>query len=206
MVGRTVTQYMTSGVAALHLEDQVVNKRCGHLKNKELVDEKEYLSRIRAAVMARDQTPGDIVLIARSDALDSLGYDASISRLKSAIALGADVAFLEGIKTKEQAMRICADLAPTPVLLNMVHGGVTPKLSAAEAKEIGFKIMIFPGFALKAVHDGVAAAAKELKETGDMAFESSKNGRPQDIFNVCGLKECMEFDMAAGGRGYSKGV
>ena len=206
MVGRTVTQYMTAGVAALHLEDQVVNKRCGHLKNKELVDEEEYLSRIRAAVMAREQTPGDIILIARSDALESLGYDASISRLKRAIALGADVAFLEGIRTKKQAIQVCSDLAPAPVLLNMVHGGVTPKFSAAEAKAMGFKMIIFPGFALKAVYTGVAGAANELKETGDMAFEPSKNGRPQDIFNVCGLKECVEFDMAAGGTNYSKGV
>lgn len=206
MVGRTVSQYMAAGVAGLHLEDQVVNKRCGHLKNKELVDEEEYLSRIRAAVMARDQTPGDIVLIARSDGLESLGYESSVARLKRAIALGADVAFLEGIKSKDQAMRVCSDLAPTPVLLNMVHGGVTPKLSAAEAKEMGFKIIIFPGFALKAVYTGVAAAAKELKETGDMAFESTNNGSPQDIFNVCGLKECIQFDMAAGGKNYSKGV
>jgi PEP phosphonomutase and related enzymes len=144
MVGRTVSQYMRAGVAALHLEDQVVTKRCGHLRNKELVLEDEYLSRIKAAVNARSQTPGDIVIIARTDALQSLGYDASIARLKRAIALGADVAFLEGVTSKEEAKEACEDLAPTPVLFNAVSGGVSPNLSVQEAKELGFRVIIFP--------------------------------------------------------------
>jgi 2-methylisocitrate lyase-like PEP mutase family enzyme len=102
MVARIVHAYMAGGVAALHLEDQVITKRCGHLSNKELVDEHVYLSRIRAACMAREEArrasggAADIVIIARSDALQSLGYDAAVSRLAKAIALGADVAFLEG--------------------------------------------------------------------------------------------------------------
>jgi len=75
MVGRTVTSYIRAGVAGLHLEDQVVNKRCGHLKGKQLVDINEYASRIRAAVLAREQSGGDIVIIARTDALQSFGYE-----------------------------------------------------------------------------------------------------------------------------------
>ena len=101
MVGRTVAAYMLARVAALHLEDQVVTKRCGHLGNKELVDEEVYLSRIRAAVLMRDQTPGDIVIVARTDALQSLGYDTAVQRLKRAVEVGADVAFLEGFTTLE---------------------------------------------------------------------------------------------------------
>jgi 2-methylisocitrate lyase-like PEP mutase family enzyme len=96
MVGRTTQQYIQAGVAAFHLEDQVVNKRCGHLRNKELVDEEVYLTHIRAAVNARAQSDSDILIIARTDALQSLGYDAAVSRLKVAIAVGADIAFLEG--------------------------------------------------------------------------------------------------------------
>jgi len=206
MVGRTVAQYMAAGVAALHLEDQVITKRCGHLKNKELVDEDIYLSRIKAAVNMRARMPGDIVIIARTDALQSLGYEAAIARLKRAVAIGADVAFLEGVSSKEEAARACKELAPTPMLLNMVPGGVTPDISSTEAKELGYKIIIYPGFALKGVFDSVTAAAKELKETGHLSDKNSSAGDVRKIFEAVGLKEALEFDIAAGGGLYASGV
>lgn len=195
---------MRAGVAALHLEDQVVTKRCGHLRNKELVPEDEYLSRIKAAANARSQTLGDIVIIARTDALQSLGYDASITRLKRAIALGADVAFLEGVTSKEEAKKACEDLSPIPVLFNSVPGGVSPNLSVQEAKELGFRVIIFPALALKVVYESVSKAAMILKEKGTEDTEFV--GSPRDIFSICGLKEAIEFDIAAGGSLYSKGV
>jgi 2-methylisocitrate lyase-like PEP mutase family enzyme len=208
MVGRTTEQYIQAGVAGFHLEDQVVNKRCGHLKNKEIVDEEVYLSRIRAAVNARAKTGGDIVIIARTDALQTFGYDAAVSRLKNAIKIGADVAFLEGVTSKEEAKKVCDELAPTPVLLNMVDGGATPHFTVAEAKETGFRIIIYPAFALGPVYHAVSAAAKELKETGDNAkAKADISGMgPREMFMVCGLKEAMEFDIAAGGSSYSNGV
>ena len=209
MVGRTTAQYMQAGVAAFHLEDQVQTKRCGHLRNKELVDEDVFVSRIRAAVNMRAQTPGDIVIIARTDALQSLGYEGAISRLKNAIAVGADVAFLEGVSSKEEARKACEELAPTPVLLNMVAVGLTPNMSVQEAKEVGFKIIIYPGFALAPVYKAISKVAKELKETGDIKDEPSMGEPgtgPKELFGVCGLKEAIEFDIAAGGSLYSKGV
>lgn len=206
MVGRTTEQYIQAGVAALHLEDQVVTKRCGHLKNKELVDETTYLSRIRAAVNARSQSGGDIVIIARTDALASLGLDESISRLKAAIAAGADVAFLEGIGSKEQATHAIRELSPTPVLLNMVAGGLTPHLTVKEAQDVGFKIIIYPGFALGPVYEGVTLAARQLRETGDLDSGTMEGFGPKELFVVCGLKEAMEFDVAAGGKLYEKGI
>ena len=168
MVGRTTVQYMQAGVAAFHLEDQVQTKRCGHLRNKELVDEDVFLSRIKAVVNMRAQTPGDILIIARTDALQSLGFEAAVERLKEAVAIGADVVFLEGITSKEEAKYLCEELSSTPVVLNNVAGGLTPKWTVQEAKELGFKIVIYPGFALAPVYQAVAAAAKELKEMGDL--------------------------------------
>ncbi|KAK4073099.1 uncharacterized protein Triagg1_5379 [Trichoderma aggressivum f. europaeum] len=85
MVGRTVSQYMQAGVAALHLEDQVQSKRCGHLLNKQIVPEDEFLSRIRAANIVRSKHLGDILIIARTDALQSEGYEVARDRLKAAI-------------------------------------------------------------------------------------------------------------------------
>ncbi|KAJ5184043.1 carboxyphosphonoenolpyruvate mutase [Penicillium capsulatum] len=204
MVHRTVTEYIRVGVAALHLEDQPTSKRCGHLRNKQLVPKSEFLSRIKAAVNARAQSGGDIVLIARTDALATLGYEESVSRLKDAVALGADVAFLEGITSKEEAKRACQDLSPTPVVFNAVSGGVSPDLSVAEAQELGFRFIIFPGFALGPVYAAVSAAGKRLKETGSQA--PSGGGGPRNLFNLVGLRQAIALDMASGEGLFEDGV
>jgi 2-methylisocitrate lyase-like PEP mutase family enzyme len=98
-----VQQYARSGVAGLHIEDQVQTKRCGHLQGKQLVDTSTFISRIRAAKAARDSIDSNIIIIARTDALQSLGYKEAVQRLKAAHEAGADVAFLEGITSKDEA-------------------------------------------------------------------------------------------------------
>ncbi len=208
MVGRAVEQYIDAGIAGFHIEDQVVTKRCGHLKGKELVSETEWYARIRAAVNARAKTGRDIVIVARTDALQSLGYELALKRLKGALALGADAAFLEGIESKEQGRQICADLAPAPVMLNMVEGGVTPHFTSQEAQEHGFKFIVYPGLALGPVYQSVAAACKQLKETGDAGnvYQGMPGQGPKELFLTCGLKEAIEFDIAAGGEPYKGGV
>ncbi|KAI8629514.1 Pyruvate/Phosphoenolpyruvate kinase-like domain-containing protein [Xylariaceae sp. FL1651] len=206
MVRRTVESYIRGGVAALHIEDQAISKRCGHLANKELVDEEVFISRIRAAVLTREQLGSDIVIIARTDALAQLGYDVAVSRLRRAIQAGADVAFLEALQTKEQMQQACHDLAPTPVLLNMVESGKTPILTPEEARQIGFRIIIFPGFALGPVYEAVKVAAGQLKADGRVKpVEAMKNG-PKGLFEVLGLKEAVEFDVSAGGQSFAGGV
>ncbi|CAL5875250.1 uncharacterized protein PFLUO_LOCUS9554 [Penicillium psychrofluorescens] len=213
MVARTVHAYIAGGVAAMHLEDQVITKRCGHLANKELVDEDVYLSRIRAACMAREdarQASGggaDIVIIARTDSLQLLGYDVAVSRLHKAIALGSDVAFLEGMTEFDQCARVCRDLAPTPVLLNMVAGGITPSLSVEEASHLGFKVVIFPSVALDPVSEHVTDAMRNLKESHRaIVSETRKVGGVKHFFNILGLKECMDFDNAAGSSSFAYGA
>lgn len=214
MVARTVKSYITAGIAGLHLEDQVLSKRCGHLLGKEIVGQETFLSRIKAAVMARDEmkevlgeVTGDIVLIARTDSLQLSGFDEAMERLEKAIKIGADVAFLEGPTSIEQCKMACKRLAPTPVLLNMVPGGVTPQFSAAEAKAAGFKLIIHPGLMLSAVHESCSAASAQLKATGSVEpTEKAKKGSPKDLFLVCGLRDCLKFDKAAGGHSYEHGV
>ena len=177
-----------------------MHKRCGHLADKELVSEEDYLSRIRAAVTARKQNMGDIVIIARTDALASLGFETAVSRLRKAVEIGADVAFLEGITSKEEAVRVCRELAPTPVLLNMAHGGLTPTFSVGEAKEMGFRIVIFPTVALHEVYKSVTAVFDRLKGEGVVDYDRER-GDPslREIFGVCGLEQAMQFDRDAGG-------
>jgi 2-methylisocitrate lyase-like PEP mutase family enzyme len=188
MVGRTTAAYISAGVAGFHLEDQVVNKRCGHLKNKELVDEPTFVSRILAASTMRSQLGRDIVIIARTDALASLGYNVALMRLKKAVEAGADVAFLEGVTSHEEAKRFCADMRGVPCLYNCVPGGVSPVLNVKEARECGYRMI---------------KAYKGLMEEGD----SKGNGvAVRDLFESCGLNDAVEFDVEAGGKLYQNGV
>ena len=131
MVARTVEHYIRSGVAGAHLEDQILTKRCGHLSGKKVVSQAEYLTRIRAAVAAKRRLRSDFVLIARTDALQPLGYDECIARLRAARDAGADVGLLEGFTSKAQAAQAVRDLAPWPLLLNSVENGASPVITAA---------------------------------------------------------------------------
>ncbi|CEJ55907.1 Putative PEP phosphonomutase [Penicillium brasilianum] len=204
MVSRTTEQYARSGVAAFHIEDQVQTKRCGHLGGKQLVDTTTYTTRIRAAVQARRRIGSDIVVIARTDALQSFGYEESLARLRAARDAGADVGFLEGISSREMAAQAVRDLAPWPLVLNMVEHGSTPAISAQEAKEIGFKMIIFPfatiGPALTAMREGL----EKLKRLGLPGLD--KELTPQMLFRVCGLDESVRLDAEAGGAAFEGGV
>ena len=199
-VGRTVTSYIRAGVAGLHLEDQVVSKRCGHLAGKQVVETDEYIARIRAAVLARSRSGGDVVLIARTDALQGRGYDDAVARLKRAVDVGADVAFLEGVTSREQAERFVADLAPTPCLFNNVPGGVSPDFSAGEARTIGYRVAIFPTVGLEAVYTAVRKGVRALLDDGVIRGEAGKERVGiHEMFEVCGIEGAMEFDREAGG-------
>jgi 2-methylisocitrate lyase-like PEP mutase family enzyme len=207
MVSRTVQSYIRAGVAGLHLEDQVVTKRCGHLNGKQLVDIAEYTSRIKAAVLTKEKY-GDIVIIARTDALQGAGYDEAVKRLKAAVAEGADVAFLEGINTRDEAERLCRDMAPTPCLFNNVAAGVSPDFAPVEAKEIGYRLAIYPTMAMEVVYPAVRNAYRQLRETGRVQSVEKDGHRysPRELFEVCGLEELMEFDQKAGGTAYQNGA
>lgn len=204
---RTVSMYINSNVAAFHIEDQVLAKRCGHLQNKALVGFEEWVTRIRAAAHTRAQMGRDIVIIARTDALQSLGYDEALRRSRAAVDAGADVAFLEGFDTREQARQFCKEMFPTPVLLNMFPGGVSPLLTVDEAKDIGARILIYPLLALSPVYNAVTAAAKKLKDTGETdCLVNGTSGGVRDIFGVCGMHECVEVDKIVGGGSYESGI
>ena len=207
MVGRTTAAYISAGVAAFHLEDQVVNKRCGHLKNKQLVDVDTYTSRIRAASNTRSQLGRDIVIIARTDALASLGYDEALKRLKAAIEAGADVAFLEGVSSVDEAKKFNAEMASwrggVPSLYNCVPGGVSPVLNVKEAKASGYRLLITPSIAMGAVLESVGRVYKALRESGDTTGTGTA---VRNLFESCGLAESVEFDVKAGGKLYENGI
>ncbi|KAI4127277.1 MAG: hypothetical protein LQ338_003281 [Usnochroma carphineum] len=202
VISRAVKQYARAGVAAFHIEDQVPEKRCGHLAGKEVVDTDTYMRRIRACVDAREQIRSDIIIVARTDALQSRGYKECIDRLGHARDLGADMGILEGVPTKQMAAQAVRDLAPWPLCYNSVENGHSPLITAAEAQEMGYRLMIF-SFA------GIAPAYAAIMETFTRLRDHGVTGsavRPKTIFEVCGLEEEMRLDQAAGGSAFSKGV
>jgi 2-methylisocitrate lyase-like PEP mutase family enzyme len=161
---RTVREYGARGVAALHIEDQVFPKRCGHLDRKEVVDADAFVSKVRAAAEARPH--GEPLLIARTDARAVLGFDAAIERANRALQAGADMAFVEAPQTLEEVEAV-PRLVEGPCLLNVVAGGKTPDVGLERAGELGYRLAIVPVLLLAAfLHAGDGALAA-LRATGE---------------------------------------
>ena len=192
-------------MAGFHIEDQLLTKRCGHLAGKKVVPLDIYLSRIRAAKAAKDNARSDIVLIARTDANQQLGYDESVTRLRAARDLGADCGLLEGFKNKDEARQAVKDLAPWPLLLNIVENGHSPLITVDEAREMGFRIMIFSFAALTPAYTAIKQAYEKLKGEGVTGIQGSGIS-PRNLFDVCGLGEAMKVDENAGGEDFKGGV
>lgn len=202
-VARTVKKYAQAGIAGLHIEDQVQTKRCGHLMGKQVVSRQEFLTRIRAAVQARDAIPGgsDFVIIGRTDAAQVLGMEEAIMRLRLAADAGADVCFIEGVKSQELLETTVAALAPTPVLVNVISGGLTPSFTYQEAEKWGAKIIIFSLVSCVAMVHAVRAAMHSLKKTGT-DWSTAQGMDPKSFFEVMGLDEVVELDKHAGGTAF----
>jgi 2-methylisocitrate lyase-like PEP mutase family enzyme len=140
-VRRTVQVYEAAGVAALHLEDQQLPKRCGHLAGKTVVTASEFAAKIRAAVEAR-QDP-DLMIIARTDAIAVSGFDDALRRGEAAATAGADMLFIEAPTTEAQIAQI-ARTFDTPLLFNYAAGGRSPLLPFARLRELGFAVILLP--------------------------------------------------------------
>ncbi|KAK5744163.1 hypothetical protein LTR17_002193 [Elasticomyces elasticus] len=206
-VANTVRAYARSGVAGMHIEDQVQEKRCGHLSGKLLVDREVYYNRLRAACKARDESGTGIVIIARTDAAAGKdangngGFDEAVKRLTMAAEIGVDALFFEAIQDEDQCSEVIARLPKIPVLLNMVPGGRTPIIGNDRAHEIGFRFVIWPTIALEAVVPAIEKALQLMKKIGKTP-EDQQIG-PGKLFEICGLKDLMAFDEAVGGKAYS---
>jgi 2-methylisocitrate lyase-like PEP mutase family enzyme len=162
-VFRTVQEFERAGVAAIHIEDQVFPKRCGHLDNKEVISREDYVAKIRAAAAARRTK--DFTIIARTDSRAVLGFEEAIARANLALAAGADVVFVEAPQTLEEVAAVPSRVKG-PCLLNIVYGGRTPDLPLAEAERLGYAIAILPGLLLGAVIDACDEALEGVKAQG----------------------------------------
>lgn len=161
-VTRTVREYEARGVAAIHLEDQVSPKRCGHLDGKEVISREAFVSKIRAAVEAR-RTP-DFLLIARTDARAMVGLDEALWRAQAALDAGADMVFVEATQSVEEAALV-PRVVKGPCLLNVVPGGRTPVHDLRQAEAMGYKLAILPGLLLRAAIEAGDAALADVRAT-----------------------------------------
>jgi 2-methylisocitrate lyase-like PEP mutase family enzyme len=164
-VRRTVAMYEAAGVAALHLEDQVAPKRCGHLTGHQVVPREEFAAKIRAAVEAR--TDPDLLIIARTDAISALGFDEALERGAAAARAGADVLFIEAPQTEEQIARV-ARAFDTPLLFNYAPGGRSPLLPFRRLRDLGYAIILLPVDTLLVAARAVESFLRDLRATDDV--------------------------------------
>jgi 2-methylisocitrate lyase-like PEP mutase family enzyme len=161
-VARTVAVYERAGVAALHIEDQEWPKRCGFLEGKRVIPMEDMVAKVRAAVAARSD-PG-LVVIARTDALAPNGWDDTLARARAYREAGADMVFLDGLKTRKDIERAASELAGIPQLLNSML------LTPAEASSLGFRLYIQLGVMLRHFAD-FRRSLEELRETGLVSLD-----------------------------------
>src|SRR4030081_998687 len=166
---RTVQLLERAGADALQIEDQVFPKRCGHFSGKHVIPAMEMVQKVKAAVDSRRD--GDLLIIARTDAIAPEGYEAAIARAEAYREAGADVTFVEAPITLEQIADIPRRL-PWPQLANIVLGGRPPEFPNAKLKELGYAGVIYANVALQAAVLGMQAALGELKRKGHMGDAS----------------------------------
>ena len=170
-IARTVEVYERAGVAALHIEDQEWPKRCGFLEGKRVIPADEMVLKVRAAVATRHDP--EFVIIARTDALQPNGWDDAVARLRAYREAGADMVFMDGLKTRDLVERAARDLAAIPQLLNSWL--VTPD----EARAMGFAVYIHLGVMLRHFSD-FRRSLEELRDTGRV-------GVPREDLSVEGI-------------------
>lgn len=182
---RTVQQYEQAGVAGIQLEDQTWPKKCGHMTNKAVISADEMARKIEAAVAARENP--DLVIVARTDAIEPHGYDEAIRRARLYRDAGADVTFVEALRTSEQLAAAPRDLEGARMLFNWVEGGKSPGPSTNELSALGYSLVIYPISGLLAATAALRAAyAAEPGSNRAMQFE--------EFTDVIGLDEVVELN------------
>ena len=175
-IKRTVQGYEHAGFAAIMLEDQVAPKRCGHTEGKSVVSRDEALTRIRAAVDARN-AEGGILIMARTDARACVGLDEAILRCRLFREIGADISFLEAPLNEEEMRRYCAEV-DGPKMANLIEGGKTPLLSPQQLEAIGYKIAVYPltllNVSIQAMRTALASLRRSERPVAAMDIEELK--------------------------------
>ena len=182
-VARTTRSLIKAGAGAMHIEDQVGAKRCGHRPGKEIVSQAEMVDRIKAAVDAR--TDPAFVIMARTDALAVEGLDAAIERARACVEAGADAIFPEAMETLDMYRRF-VDAVGVPVLANITEFGQTPLFNTAELGEAGCAMVLYPLSAFRAMNRAARNVYEAIRRDGTQAGVLDTMQTRQELYDAIG--------------------
>jgi len=186
---RTVRELEGAGAAAVHIEDQMLPKKCGHLNDKRLVPTEEAAAKIAAA----KQAASDLVIIARTDAAGVEGLDGAIQRAKAYKAAGADVVFPDGLPSEDDFRRFAEEL-PGWKMANMTEFGRTPHFTAAEFQAMGYDIVIWPATSVRVEGYAVRDLYAHIKETGGTAGFEDRMMTRAELYEAIGYHDFESLD------------
>ena len=188
-VRQTVRGYEAAGVSAIQIEDQEYPKKCGHTPGRKVIATKDMADKIRVACDSRSSA--DMLVIARTDSRTSLGLDEALRRVDAYVEAGADVIFVEAPESEDELIEISRRF-DTPLLANMVSGGLTPVLPASRLAEIGYAIAIHPGLGFLAAGQALQTAFEELKDSGEVTEAPLHDF--DKFCRIVGFEDIWEFD------------
>ncbi|MEJ2042654.1 MAG: methylisocitrate lyase [Reinekea sp.] len=180
-ISRAIKEMERAGVAAVHIEDQVQQKRCGHRPNKEIVSQSEMVDRIKACVDAR--IDDQFFIMARTDAFAQEGLDAAIERARACVEAGADGIFAEAVHTLEDYQAFTSVLE-VPVLANITEFGQTPLFNQAELADVGCAMVLYPLSAFRAMSLAALNVYQNIKEQGDQKAVIDQMQTRMDLYDV----------------------
>jgi 2-methylisocitrate lyase-like PEP mutase family enzyme len=198
-VMRTVREYIQTGVAGIHIEDQAIPKRCGHVAGRRVIPIEEAVGKYRAAAAVRADLDPDFVVVARTDARGAHGgsLDEAIRRANAYLEAGADLAFVEGPTSLEEIARVCREVRG-PIFYNQT--GVSPRLTPAQMKELGIAITILPGAMLRVALQALWDFAAALRDEGPAAearfAERFRNHPVGDLHTFAGFDQIRAWEAA----------
>lgn len=185
-IAKAVKDMQKAGAAAVHMEDQVAQKRCGHRPNKEIVSTEEMVDRIKAAVDAR--TDPDFFIMARTDAFAQEGLDAAIKRATAYVQAGADGIFAEAIKTEEH-YRAFADALDVPILANITEFGQTELWNKKQLGEWGVDMVLYPLSAFRAMNKAAENVYTAILEKGDQKTVIDSMQTRMELYDYLGYHD-----------------
>ena len=193
-VARTVRELEAAGVSAIHLEDQVLPKKCGHLDGKELISTQAMVEKLRAACAARSDP--DFIIIARTDARGVTSFDDAVDRAKRYLDAGADAIFPEAMASADELASF-AQKVKAPLLANMTEYGKTPLLPLKELASLGYRIVIYPQTALRVAFGAIESMLADLKQSGDQTEWLAKMQTRQQLYELLDYDGLSKIDRAA---------
>jgi len=185
-----VRTFEDAGAGAVHLEDQILPKKCGHLNGKSLVSASDMAAKVAAAAKARR----DMVIIARTDAVGVDGFDAAVDRAKLYVEAGADAIFPEGLTSREMFEKFHAAMPDVPLLANMTEFGKTPFFTAQEFEAMGYKLVIWPVSSLRVANRAQATLYASIREHGGTHKMIDAMQTRAELYDTIGLPDFERLD------------